>query len=48
MPFIWTKASSEMRAGTVLLSYEFIIPAQEPSFVLNLVLMLPPLYGWRI
>lgn len=48
MPFIWTKASSEMRAGTVLLSYEFIIPAQEPSFVLEFGADAPPLYGWRI
>ncbi|TXI89318.1 MAG: class I SAM-dependent methyltransferase [Burkholderiaceae bacterium] len=48
MPAIWTKASSEMTPGSVLLSYEFIIAEKEPSFVLEFGADAPPLYGWRI
>lgn len=48
MPFIWEKVLAEMRPGTILLSYEFIVPDVPPSFVLEIVKDAPPLYGWRI
>lgn len=48
MPFIWRKVLAEMRPGTILLSYEFIVPEATPSFVLEIVKDAPPLYGWRI
>lgn len=31
MPALWRKAESEMRAGSVLLSYEFTVPGREPD-----------------
>lgn len=32
MPALWDKARSEMRDGSLLLSYEFAIPGAEPDF----------------
>ncbi|WMW82315.1 methyltransferase domain-containing protein [Undibacterium cyanobacteriorum] len=48
MPFVWRKVLAEMRPGTILLSYEFIVLEAAPSFVLEIVKDAPPLYGWRI
>lgn len=48
MPGLWEKAHSEMRPGTLLLSFEFPTPGQVP----DLELVLRPggtvLYGWRM
>ncbi len=48
MPELWEKASVEMKKGSLLLSYEFIIPDVAPSFVLEIDSDGPSLYGWRI
>ena len=48
MPALWRKAHSEMRKGSLLLSYEFAIPAAEPSIVIHPAERGPALYGWRI
>ena len=48
MPGLWKKACSEMRPGTMLLSYEFIIPDVAPAFVVSPVLNSPQIYGWRM
>lgn len=48
MPALWQKASAEMRKGSLLLSYEFVIPGVEPHIVRMPVKGGPPLYGWRI
>jgi hypothetical protein len=48
MPALWEKARSEMRAGSMLISYEFPIPGASPDMVL------PPdnrgasLFVWRM
>lgn len=46
MPSLWRKASSEMRAGSLLLSYEFAIPAVKPHLTIAPDASGPPLYGW--
>lgn len=48
MPDLWMKAKSEMRAGSILLSYEFIIPNVKPDLYFNLKVNDPILYLWRI
>lgn len=48
MPALWRKAHTEMRKGSLLLSYEFAIPDVEPSIVLHPSESGPPLYGWRV
>jgi hypothetical protein len=48
MPALWEKAKREMRKGTVLLSYEFIIPNVKPDLCINLSPNDPTLYLWRI
>lgn len=48
MPDLWRKASFEMKKGSMLLSYEFIIPDVSPSFTLDLNDGGPLLHGWRI
>jgi len=48
MPALWQQAVSEMRPGTLLLSYEFAIPGVEPSFVAQPDASGPVLYGWRM
>lgn len=48
MPDLWDKASAEMKKGSVLLSYEFIIPDVPPSFIIETEDDGPVLYGWRI
>lgn len=47
MPSIWEKARAEMRPGSLLLSYEFVIPGQEPDFKIQLERRRLCLYGWR-
>lgn len=48
MPALWRKASTEMRTGSLLLNYEFVIPGVEPHFIRTPVDGGPLLYGWRI
>jgi hypothetical protein len=48
MPGLWIKAKREMRSGTILLSYEFIIPDVEPDLCINRDSNDPTLYLWRI
>ncbi len=48
MESLWEKANSEMRDGTLLLSYEFIIPGAKPDIVIQGNLEDAMLYGWRI
>ena len=47
MPALWQKAQCEMRAGTLLLSYEFAIPDHPPDMTVLPDPQGPPLYGWR-
>lgn len=46
MPELWRKANAEMRAGTLLLSYEFDIPGVVPHLVSTPAGNGPPVYGW--
>lgn len=48
MPALWRKASMEMRPGTLLLSYEFMIPGIAPDVVTTPKPGGASLYGWRI
>jgi hypothetical protein len=48
MPALWRKAHTEMRKGSLLLSYEFAIPGVEPNMVIHPASDGPALYGWRI
>lgn len=48
MPALWRKASTEMRAGALLLSYEFPVPGVEPHIVRQPSEGGPALYGWYI
>jgi SAM-dependent methyltransferase len=45
---LWQKASDEMRAGSLLLSYEFAIPDAVPDIVSVPIEGGPRLYGWYI
>lgn len=45
---LWAKASSEMRAGSMLISYEFEIPGITPSRVIAGTGQSPSLYVWQI
>ena len=47
MPALWQKAQREMRTGTLLLSYEFIIPGHPPDLTVLPDPQGPALYGWR-
>jgi SAM-dependent methyltransferase len=47
MPSLWRKAAMEMRAGALLLSYEFPIPDLPPDAVLRPTPRGPALYVWR-
>ncbi|MBC7513126.1 MAG: class I SAM-dependent methyltransferase [Herminiimonas sp.] len=47
MPALWQKAQREMRPGTLLLSYEFLIPDQAPQISVLPDPQGPKLYGWR-
>ncbi len=48
MPALWEKAKREMRNGTILLSYEFVIPNVKPDLCINMNSNDPTLYLWRI
>jgi hypothetical protein len=48
MPALWSKASSEMRSGALLLSYEFPIAGVPPDIVHTPTEGGPALYGWRL
>lgn len=48
MPDLWIKASTEMRAGSLLLSYEFAIPGVAPTQVIDDVQRRVSLYVWKI
>lgn len=48
MPALWQKAKSEMRPGSMLLSYEFVIPDTEADLCINTGDNAPILYAWRI
>ena len=48
MPGLWIKAKREMRKGTILLSYEFIVPDVQPDLCINNDSNDPTLYLWRI
>ena len=47
MSALWRKARAEMRPGTLLLSYEFVIAEQPPDVVIQLSGPGPALYGWH-
>ena len=44
---LWRKAKAEMRSGSLLLSYEFVIPGQPPDFEILIKSRQVKLYGWR-
>lgn len=48
MPDLWKKAQAEMRPGSLLLSYEFVIPGVRPQLVEVPEPGGPTLYGWRM
>lgn len=48
MSSVWEKVRSEMRPGSLFLSYEFPIPSVTPDLTINLEANEPILYGWRI
>lgn len=48
MRLLWEKAHTEMRPGTLLLSYEFAIAGQAPDIELFPIQNGPALYGWRM
>lgn len=47
MPALWDQARAQMRAGSLLLSYEFVIPELPPDITLTMDSG-RILYGWRI
>lgn len=48
MPALWQKARSEMRPGSLLLSYEFPVPGTDPHIVLQCGRRDEALYGWKM
>lgn len=48
MPALWQKARSEMRPGTLLLSYEFPIPGTEPQLAVQCGRRGEVLFGWSM
>lgn len=48
MPALWEKAHTEMRSGSLLLSYEFSIPEHAPDLLIQPAETGVALYGWRI
>lgn len=48
MPALWRKARAEMRQGSLLLSYEFLIAGIEPDLVHRPSKDGPLLYGWYL
>lgn len=47
MPALWQKAQIEMRPGSLLLSYEFDIPAECPGFTIPVTEDGPSIFGWQ-
>ncbi|NHZ37758.1 class I SAM-dependent methyltransferase [Massilia rubra] len=47
MSALWNKASKEMRPGSILLSYEFLITEKTPDIILMPTGRGAPLYGWH-
>lgn len=48
MPALWVKVKSEMSPGSLLLSYEFLIPDVKPDLCVKMAVNEPNLYVWRI
>jgi Putative methyltransferase len=48
MPALWRKARTEMRPGTLLLSYEFPIPGIEAHAMISFDVNDPVLYAWHM
>ena len=48
MPALWIKVTEEMRPGSLLLSYEFLIPDVKPYLCVKMAVNEPNLYVWRI
>ncbi len=48
MPSLWEKVRKEMTPGSLLLSYEFIVPNVAPDLCINKNPNDPTLYVWRI
>jgi SAM-dependent methyltransferase len=48
MPSVWQKVQSEMRPGSLFLSYEFIVPSVAPDISIQIEIDGVCLYGWRI
>jgi len=48
MPALWEKARTEMRPGTMLLSYEFPILEVEPTFMVAPAANNLKIYGWQM
>ena len=46
MPALWEKAHSEMRSGSMLISYEFAIPGAPADRQISVTAGGPPLYIW--
>lgn len=46
MDALWEKAKNEMRAGTLLISYEFIVVGQQPDLVIPVAEGKKNVYGW--
>jgi SAM-dependent methyltransferase len=46
MAALWSKAKREMRPATMLVSYEFSIPAKAPDKTVSVTPIGPPLYVW--
>jgi len=47
MPALWQKSQREMRPGSLLLSYEFLIPGHAPTITVLPDPQGPVLYGWQ-
>src|SRR5450830_752141 len=48
MTALWNKARAEMRSGTLLLSYEFVIEGAKPDITVKPKENGPVLYGWHM
>ena len=46
MPLMWRKMQNEMKAGSILFSYEFIIPDSTPDILIEIEEDGSFLYGW--
>lgn len=48
MSSVWQKVQSEMKPGSLFLSYEFIVPSVAPDISIQIEIDGAYLYGWRI